>query len=49
MSIAKLGMPKFGLVMKEGALVSWLVAEGVEVAVGDEVTPVEAPARAVSA
>jgi pyruvate dehydrogenase E2 component (dihydrolipoamide acetyltransferase) len=39
--ITKLGMPKFGLVMKEGALVSWLAAEGAEVAVGDEVAEVE--------
>jgi pyruvate dehydrogenase E2 component (dihydrolipoamide acetyltransferase) len=41
MSITKLGMPKFGLVMKEGALVAWLVPEGAEVAVGDEVAEVE--------
>ena len=41
MTITKLGMPKFGLVMKEGALVAWLVPEGAEVAVGDEVAEVE--------
>jgi pyruvate dehydrogenase E2 component (dihydrolipoamide acetyltransferase) len=41
MTISKLGMPKFGLVMKEGALVAWLVEEGAEVASGDEVAEVE--------
>lgn len=41
MTITKLGMPKFGLVMKEGALVAWLVEEGAEVAAGDEVAEVE--------
>lgn len=41
MSITKLGMPKFGLVMKEGALVAWLVDEGAELRAGDEVAEVE--------
>ena len=41
MTISKLGMPKFGLVMKEGALVAWLVEEGAEIAAGDEVAEVE--------
>jgi pyruvate dehydrogenase E2 component (dihydrolipoamide acetyltransferase) len=41
MSITKLGMPKFGLVMKEGALVAWLVEEGAEIATGDEIAEVE--------
>jgi pyruvate dehydrogenase E2 component (dihydrolipoamide acetyltransferase) len=37
----KLGMPKWGLSMTEGRLVGWLVDEGAEVAVGDEVAEVE--------
>jgi pyruvate dehydrogenase E2 component (dihydrolipoamide acetyltransferase) len=41
MTLTKLGMPKFGLVMKEGALVAWLVEEGAEIAGGDEVAEVE--------
>jgi len=41
MSLSKLGMPKFGLLMKEGALVAWLVDEGTELAVGDDVAEVE--------
>ena len=39
--IQKLGMPKWGLSMTEGRLVAWLVDEGAEVAVGDEVAEVE--------
>ena len=39
--VQKLGMPKWGLSMTEGRLVEWLVEEGVEVAVGDEVAEVE--------
>jgi pyruvate dehydrogenase E2 component (dihydrolipoyllysine-residue acetyltransferase) len=39
--IQKLGMPKWGLSMTEGRLVSWLVDEGAEVAAGDEVAEVE--------
>jgi pyruvate dehydrogenase E2 component (dihydrolipoamide acetyltransferase) len=39
--IEKLGMPKWGLSMTEGRLLDWLVAEGDEIAVGDEVAEVE--------
>jgi pyruvate dehydrogenase E2 component (dihydrolipoyllysine-residue acetyltransferase) len=39
--VQKLGMPKWGLSMTEGKLVGWLVDEGAEVAVGDEVAEVE--------
>jgi pyruvate dehydrogenase E2 component (dihydrolipoamide acetyltransferase) len=39
--VQKLGMPKWGLSMTEGRLVGWLVDEGAEVAVGDEVAEVE--------
>jgi pyruvate dehydrogenase E2 component (dihydrolipoamide acetyltransferase) len=40
-AIEKLGMPKWGLSMTEGRLLDWLVAEGDEIAVGDEVAEVE--------
>jgi pyruvate dehydrogenase E2 component (dihydrolipoamide acetyltransferase) len=40
-TISKLGMPKWGLNMREGALVGWLVEEGAELAIGDEVAEVE--------
>lgn len=40
-AVQKLGMPKWGLSMTEGRLVGWLVDEGAEVAVGDEVAEVE--------
>jgi len=39
--VQKLGMPKWGLSMTEGRLVGWLVDEGADIAVGDEVAEVE--------
>ena len=39
--VQKLGMPKWGLSMTEGRVVDWLVEEGAEIAVGDEVAEVE--------
>src|SRR5437868_6402719 len=41
MSIAKLGVPKWGLSMTEGRLVEWLVDEGAELTQGAEVAEVE--------
>jgi pyruvate dehydrogenase E2 component (dihydrolipoamide acetyltransferase) len=40
-AVQKLGMPKWGLSMTEGRLIAWLVDEGAEIAVGDEVAEVE--------
>jgi pyruvate dehydrogenase E2 component (dihydrolipoamide acetyltransferase) len=40
-TITKLGMPKWGLSMREGALVAWLAEEGAELGLGDEVAEVE--------
>ncbi len=40
-AVEKLGMPKWGLSMTEGTLLAWLVEEGAELAVGDEVAEVE--------
>lgn len=39
--ISKLGMPKWGLTMTEGTVIEWLVEEGAELGVGDEVVEVE--------
>jgi pyruvate dehydrogenase E2 component (dihydrolipoamide acetyltransferase) len=39
--VQKLAMPKWGLTMTEGHLIEWLVEEGAEIAVGDEVAEVE--------
>ena len=41
MTLTKLGMPKWGLSMREGALVAWLVEEGAELVQGDDVAEVE--------
>jgi len=39
--LVKLGMPKWGLSMKEGRLVAWLVDEGAEIVAGEGVAEVE--------
>jgi len=39
--LTKLGMPKWGLSMREGKVTDWLVAEGDEVAEGEELFEVE--------
>ena len=39
--VTRLGMPKWGLSMREGKVVDWLVAEGDEVAEGTELFEVE--------
>lgn len=41
MPVETLTMPKWGLTMKEGTVISWLVQEGAEVAVGEEICEVE--------
>ncbi len=40
-SITPLLMPKWGLSMQQGILVEWLVEEGAEISVGDEIMEVE--------
>ena len=47
--IQKLTMPKWGLTMTEGRVVQWLVPEGAQIEVGDEVVDIETEKIASSA
>ena len=40
-TITPIVMPKWGLSMKEGTVTRWLVAEGDEIAVGNEIVEIE--------
>lgn len=40
-SIKALKMPKWGMAMKNGTVVSWLVEEGVDLEIGDEIMEIE--------
>ena len=40
-AIKPIGMPKWGLAMTEGKVNAWLVAEGAEIATGDEILEIE--------
>ena len=39
--IKALKMPKWGMAMKNGTLVAWLVEEGAELEIGDEIAEIE--------